>query len=89
MILSTYGPNGWGEKIFVLQKRTDLVCKKLTELKVEYFRHPNSNIITMKSNWDDNVVNPTVFTTYIVPMNLSEFINDIGIALSNLASVET
>ena len=51
MILSTYGPNGWGEKIFVLQKRTDLVCKKLTELKVEYFRHPNSNIITMKAEF--------------------------------------
>ena len=51
MILSTYGPNGWAEKIFVLQKRTDRVCKKLKELNVDYYRHPNSNIITMKANF--------------------------------------
>ena len=51
MILSTYGPNGWSEKVFVLQKRTDLVCKKLTDLNIEYFRHPNSNIITMKAKY--------------------------------------
>lgn len=51
MILSTYGPNGWYEKILVLQKRTEKVCKHLDELGVEYYRNLHSNIITMKSNF--------------------------------------
>lgn len=50
MILSTYGPNGWYEKILVLQKRTDWLCEKLDELKLEYFRDENSNIVTISSS---------------------------------------
>lgn len=51
MILSTYGPNGWSEKIYILQKRTDYLCEKLKELKVDFYRHPNSNIVTMKQEF--------------------------------------
>ena len=51
MILTTYGPNGWMEKIFVLQKRTDYLCEKLKELNVEFYRHPYSNIVTMKEKF--------------------------------------
>ena len=51
MILSTYGPNGWMEKMFILQKRTGYICKELTALEVYYFRHPSSNIVTIKSDY--------------------------------------
>jgi glutamate/tyrosine decarboxylase-like PLP-dependent enzyme len=51
MILMKNGPFGWREKIFILQKRTDWMCEQLDGLKVEYFRHPHSNIITIKSQY--------------------------------------
>ncbi|MEY3236550.1 MAG: hypothetical protein RI883_651 [Bacteroidota bacterium] len=50
MILSKYGPNGWYEKIFVLQKRTDWLCEQLDSLELEYFRNPSSNIVTIRSS---------------------------------------
>lgn len=50
MILSKYGPNGWVEKIFILQKRTDWLCSQLDELEIQYFRDPFSNIVTIESN---------------------------------------
>ncbi|NBB89563.1 MAG: aspartate aminotransferase family protein [Bacteroidetes bacterium] len=49
MILMKYGPYGWQEKIFILQKRTDWICKQLDELKIGYYRHPLSNIVTMRA----------------------------------------
>lgn len=49
MILSKYGPFSWMEKVFVLQKRTTWMCEQLTNLKITYYRHPSSNIITMKA----------------------------------------
>ena len=51
MILSTYGPNGWMEKMYILQKRTDYLSKELQNLNVEFYRHPSSNIVTIKSNY--------------------------------------
>ena len=45
MILSKYGPNGWMEKIFILQKRTEWLCTQLDELNVKYYRNPFSNIV--------------------------------------------
>lgn len=50
MILSKYGPNGWIEKIFILQKRTDWLCGQLDELEIQYFRDPFSNIVTIVNN---------------------------------------
>lgn len=50
MILAKYGPNGWYEKIFVLQKRTDWLCEQLDDLKLDYFRDPNSNIVAIRSS---------------------------------------
>ncbi len=49
MILSKYGPFGWMEKIFVLQKRTGWICDQLDQLNIKYYRHPSSNIITIRS----------------------------------------
>jgi len=51
MILSKNGPYGWQEKIFVLQKRTEWMCRQLDELGIEYYRHHRSNIITIKSKY--------------------------------------
>ncbi len=50
MILSTYGPNGWREKIHMLMYRTQWMCQKLDELEISYYRHPRANIITIKSD---------------------------------------
>jgi glutamate/tyrosine decarboxylase-like PLP-dependent enzyme len=51
MILSKYGPYGWMEKIFVLQKRTGWICDQLDLLSIKYYRQPSSNIITIKSDY--------------------------------------
>lgn len=50
MILMKNGPYGWQEKIFILQKRTEWMCNALKERGVELYRHPQSNIITMRAN---------------------------------------
>lgn len=51
MILSTYRPNGWMEKMYILQKRTDYLSTELEGLNVEFYRNPSSNIVTIKSNY--------------------------------------
>lgn len=51
MILSTYGPFGWMEKVYILQKRTAWMCERLDDLNIKYYRHPSSNIITIKSEY--------------------------------------
>lgn len=50
MILSTYGPYGWKEKIFILQKRTGWICDQLDQRGIDYFRGPFSNIVTIKAD---------------------------------------
>lgn len=47
MILFTYGPYGWFEKISVLQMRTQFLCNELDKLNISYFREPNMNIVTI------------------------------------------
>lgn len=47
MILSKHGPYKWIEKTFILQKRTNWICTQLDELRIEYYRHPFSNIVTL------------------------------------------
>ena len=51
MILFTYGPNGWFEKVSVLQMRTNYLCKELDALNIGYFRDPNMNIVTVHSEF--------------------------------------
>jgi len=51
MILAKYGPFGWMEKIFILQKRTAWICERLDECGIQYYRHPYSNIVTIKSKY--------------------------------------
>lgn len=50
MILFTYGPHGWQEKVNILQMRTDWLCKQLDLLNIEYFREPYMNIVTIREN---------------------------------------
>lgn len=50
MILMKNGPFGWQEKVFILQKRTRWMCKELEALGIEFYSHPQSNIITIKSD---------------------------------------
>ena len=51
MILFTYGPFGWCEKVRVLQMRTQWLCDQLDELKVAYFREPFMNIVTIQAEF--------------------------------------
>ncbi|MGK0315157.1 MAG: tyrosine decarboxylase/aspartate 1-decarboxylase [Saprospiraceae bacterium] len=51
MILVKNGPFGWQEKIFILQKRTEWMCKQLSQLNIEFYRHSKSNIITIRSRF--------------------------------------
>lgn len=51
MILVKKGPYGWKEKTIILQERTKWLCQQLDDLNWEYYRHPYSNIITIKSQY--------------------------------------
>jgi len=54
MILKTYGQNDWFEKVKILQMRTDWLCNQLDALKIDYFREPFMNIVTIKSEYIPN-----------------------------------
>lgn len=49
VILTTYGPHKWFEKISVIKMRTNWLCKQLDQLGVIYFREPEMNIVTIRS----------------------------------------
>ena len=51
MILVKNGPFGWQEKLHILQKRTEWMCKQLSELNVGYYRNEHANIITIRSEF--------------------------------------
>jgi glutamate/tyrosine decarboxylase-like PLP-dependent enzyme len=51
MILFTYGPNGWFEKVSVLQMRTRFLCNQLDLMNIQYFREPFMNIVTIKAEY--------------------------------------
>jgi hypothetical protein len=44
-------PYGWQEKIFILQKRTEWLCKQLDRCGIDFYRNPLSNIITIRSQF--------------------------------------
>jgi tyrosine decarboxylase/aspartate 1-decarboxylase len=49
MILQTYGPHGWHEKIHLLSYRSNWLASHLDDMKIQYFRADNANIITIKA----------------------------------------
>ncbi len=50
MILFTYGPHGWFEKINKLLYRTQWLCNQLDSKSIVYFRHPGMNIVAIDAN---------------------------------------
>lgn len=50
IILTTYGPHKWFEKITVLKMRTNWLCDQLDELSIPYFREPQMNIVAIRSS---------------------------------------
>jgi len=93
MILSTYGPYAWQEKIALLQLRTAWFCDELTKLGVQFYNHPQSNIVTIKTSTElaklsdtyhfvpDNHANPSwykiVIMEHVTQDILNAIINDI------------
>src|SRR5690606_24969451 len=51
MILVTYGPFGYLEKINKLLYRTEWCCRELDRLGVRYYRHPRMNIIAIEAEF--------------------------------------
>ena len=51
MILMSYGPNGWYEKIHILQYRTNWLCNQLEEKRIPFFRQPFSNQVSIESTF--------------------------------------
>jgi len=51
MILATYGPYGWQEKVNKLLNRTEWLCRRLDELSIKYYREPHMNIVTVKAEY--------------------------------------
>ncbi len=49
MILQTYGPHDWFEKIHILNYRTNWLCNQLREMNIEFYRHPSSNIVAIRA----------------------------------------
>ena len=66
MILAKNGPYGWFEKIFILQKRAEWLCKQLKQSGIPYYRNPMANIITIRAQF----VSPEIAAKYgLVPDN--------------------
>ena len=51
MILRIHGSVGWKVKMQQLVDRTTFICEKLNEWGVQYFRHPDINIVTMRTEY--------------------------------------
>lgn len=93
MILMTYGYLGWKEKVHVLAYRTNQLERALKEKGVRFFRHPGSNIVTMRAAFipqtavdrfhlvPDNHHQPSwykiVVMDHVTPEILAEFTNSI------------
>lgn len=51
MILMSYGPNGWYEKIHILEYRADWLCTQLENKNISYFRQPYSNQVAIEAKY--------------------------------------
>jgi hypothetical protein len=51
MILRIHGSVGWTVKMKQLLDRTTLICEKLNDLNIPYFRNPDLNIVTIKADY--------------------------------------
>lgn len=69
MILFTYGPFGWFEKVSVLLMRTQFLCKELDKLNIKYFREPLMNIVTIHA---ENIPEELAKSFDLVPQQHNE-----------------
>ena len=51
MTLMIHGSNGWTVKMEHLLDKTSRVCSKLDKMNIKYFRNPDVNIITIRSEY--------------------------------------
>lgn len=51
MILMSYGPHGWFEKVHILHYRTNWLCERLKEKKVTFYRQPYANQVAIESKF--------------------------------------
>ncbi|MCM1989201.1 pyridoxal phosphate-dependent decarboxylase family protein [Oceanirhabdus seepicola] len=64
MILASYGPYEWMEKINKLRNRTSWLCDNLDEIGVQYYRDDNMNIVTMEAEY---IPDELVHKYFLVP----------------------
>jgi glutamate/tyrosine decarboxylase-like PLP-dependent enzyme len=79
MILRIHGSTGWKVKMQQLLDRTTFICEKLTEWNIGYFRNPDLNIITIRSEFisarlankyhlvPDSHTNPSWYKIVVMP----------------------
>ena len=85
MILFTYGPYGWHEKVSVLQMRTQFLCEELDKLNISYFREPFMNIVTIHS---ENIPHNIAEKYDLVPQQHNEYNKWYKIVLMDHVEVE-
>ncbi len=51
MILRIHGSSGWTVKMKQLVDRATLICERLDDLGIAYFRHPDLNIVTINASY--------------------------------------
>lgn len=56
MILMTYGPHGWYEKILLLNNRANWLCEQLRDAGILYYQNKDSNIVTIRSQYISNEI---------------------------------
>lgn len=51
MVLASYGPYGWMEKINKLRNRTKWLCKQLNDMRIKYYKEDSMNIVTIEEQY--------------------------------------
>jgi tyrosine decarboxylase/aspartate 1-decarboxylase len=66
MILRIHGSVGWTVKMRQLVDRASIICDKLNEWGVKYYRHPDLNIVTIDARY---ISNELAMKYHLVPDN--------------------
>ncbi len=51
MVLASYGPYGWMEKINKLRNRTEWLSKQLNDMGIKYYKEDSMNIVTIEEQY--------------------------------------
>ena len=101
MILMTYGPHGWQEKVMTLMSRTNKLCDWLSEKGIEHYRNPRMNVVTIRASHvprevaekftlipDSHSVTPTWYKVVVMEHVSTEVLEQLAVALPD-ANTET